>query len=111
MTMWRGAPTWLKIVAGFVALTALVLVLNSVVGARLVRPSGDVVDERWTPASPDEPPPALPSLTLDDARALDGRPFTVDGGAGWRGGVRAPPGPGRRPPGAPPPPPGAPPPG
>ena len=124
--MWRGAPTWSRIVAGLVALGALALAANGLVGVRLVRahlvdgldgdlraaarsigdaglpepgagalpspyyvrlvgPSGSVVDERWSPPSPDDPAPALPSLTLDDARELAGQPFTVDdGGAGWR---------------------------
>ncbi|HEY8546486.1 MAG TPA: HAMP domain-containing sensor histidine kinase [Acidimicrobiales bacterium] len=123
--MWRGAPTWAKIVTTLVGLAALALVLNGLVGVRMVRghlvdrldreledaaasvgdagrlgpadetlpspyyvrlvsPSGSVVDERWSPPSPDEPAPALPSLDRDDARALAGRPFTVDGGPGWR---------------------------
>jgi two-component system OmpR family sensor kinase len=126
--MWRGAPTWSKIVAGLVAVGALALLANGLVGMRLLRthlvdrldddlqaaaatigdadlpepgadalpspyyvrlvsPSGSVVDEWWAPPSSDDRPPALPSLTLDDARELAGRPFTVDGdgaGAGWR---------------------------
>jgi two-component system OmpR family sensor kinase len=47
----------------------------------LVSPAGRVVDEHWTPPDADDPAPALPSLTLADTKALDGKPFTV---AGWR---------------------------
>ena len=120
-------PLWLKLVGSLLGLTALVLALNGLVGARLVRsylvdrldhqlraavrpidedlpdtpiaelpspfyvslvsPSGRVVDERWAPPSPEQAGPALPSLTLEDARDLGGHPFTVAGASGdpgWR---------------------------
>jgi len=123
--VWRGAPLWSKLIAGLLAVTALALVLNGLVGERLVRtylvdrldaqlaaaarpladdppeprpdrrpvdlpspyyvslvsPAGRVVDEHWTPPDPDDPAPALPSLTRADTKALAGEPFTV---AGWR---------------------------